>query len=92
MVELIKPSCQAKEGAQKLFFYLNNRLNAPLNLKNEHFATHFIRNTPVLALKIGKRRWTCFLGRRVMVMLYIAYLSILSYQGHVRYIRESKSY
>ena len=27
-----------------------------------------------------------------MVMLYIAYLSIRSYKGHVRYLRESKSY
>ena len=27
-----------------------------------------------------------------MVMLLIAYLSIWSYQGHVRYLRESKSY
>ena len=26
-----------------------------------------------------------------MVMLYIAYLSIWSYQGHIRYVRESKS-
>ena len=27
-----------------------------------------------------------------MVMLLIAYLSIWSYKGHVRYLRESKSY
>ena len=32
MVELIKPNSQAKAGAQKRF-YLNNRLNAPLNIK-----------------------------------------------------------
>ena len=64
MVELIKPSCQAIAGAQKLFFHLNNRLTAPLNLKLNlsTFIRIFIRNTPVLALKISKRGVGMYFG------------------------------
>ena len=40
IVELIKPSCQANTGAQKLF-YFNNSLNVPLNLNNAHLDMHF---------------------------------------------------
>ena len=41
-VELIKPSFQAKASAQKLFFYLNNRPNAPQNIKEiRTLNTHF---------------------------------------------------
>ena len=32
-VELIKSSSQAKTGAQKRAFYLNNKLNVPPNIK-----------------------------------------------------------
>ena len=72
MVELIKTSCQAKAG--EAVFHLNNKLNAPLNLKEigTFFIRIFSRNTPVLALKISKRgvcvgggggEWACILGR-----------------------------
>ena len=56
--------------AQKLFFHLNNRLNALVNKRNLNtFILIFIRNTPVFALKIRKRGWACILERRGMVML-----------------------
>ena len=44
-----KAQLSSKSRRTKAVFLLNNRLNAPLNLKNI-----FIRNTPVLALKISK--------------------------------------
>ena len=35
ILELIKPSCQAKTGTQKVFFHLNNRMNVPLYLRRK---------------------------------------------------------
>ena len=53
ILELIKPSCQAKTGTQMVFFHLNNRMNFPLYLKKVHTYIHiFMKDTPVLALKI----------------------------------------
>ena len=56
MVELIKTSCQAKAGAQKLFFHLNiTECSSKLKTNWNTFIRIFIRNTPILALKISKR-------------------------------------
>ena len=54
MVELIKPSCQAKAGVQKLIFILKRSLNS--------FIRFYIRNTSVLALKISKRGVGVYFG------------------------------
>ena len=57
MVELIKLICQAKNRRTEAVFQLNYRLNPPLNLKENlnTFIHIFIRNIPVLDLKISKR-------------------------------------
>ena len=64
MLELIKPNCQAKTGAQKLVFIFNNILNSPLNLRGIWRVLNaiFIRNTPVIALKICKRGVGVYFG------------------------------
>ena len=55
MVQLIKPSCQAKAGAQNLLIECSSKRKINLNT----FIRVFIRNKPVLALKISKRGWAC---------------------------------
>ena len=60
---MIKPSCQAKSRRTETAFHLYNRL------KFAHFIRIYIRNTPVLALKISKRGWACIFGGRVMVII-----------------------
>ena len=65
-----KAQLSSKSKRTEAVFHLSNRLNAFLNLKKiELFILIFIRNKPVLALKISKRVWACILGRRVMFML-----------------------
>ena len=88
MVELIKPNSQAKAGAQKRF-YLNNRLNAPLNIKENWtiFYAFSLEIHPFWRLKSVKG------GGRVVrdAVLWLCFkLPIWSYQGH--YLRESKRY
>ena len=55
-----KAQLSSKSKRTEAVFYLNNRLNAPLNLKKtsrklKTFIRIFVRKTPVLALKISKR-------------------------------------
>ena len=66
-----KTQLSTKDRHKEVVFYLNDRLNAPLNLKKKlnPFIRIFIRNTLVLALKISKRGLACILGRCVMVRL-----------------------
>ena len=68
-----KAQLSSKSIRTDTVLHLNNRLNAPLNLKRNLktfiYVRIFIRNTPVLALKISKRGWAGNLVRRVMVML-----------------------
>ena len=87
MVELIKPSCQAKNRRIEAVFHLNNTVNVSLNFKKKlHIVRIFMKDTPILALKIIERGWAKLLkggwgyicGHHVMVMLncHFVYLAI----------------
>ena len=53
-----KSQLSSKRRHTEAVLHLNNRLNAPLKFRNLNtFIRIFIRNTPVLALKISKRGW-----------------------------------
>ena len=70
MVELIKLSCQAKNRRNEAVFHLNNTVNVSLNFKkNLHIVRIFMKDTPILALKIIERGVGKIIERGVGVYL-----------------------
>ena len=70
MVELIKPSCQAKNRRIEAVFHLNNTVNVSLNFKKKmHIVRIFMKDTPILALKIIERGVGKIIERGVGVYL-----------------------
>ena len=68
MVELFKQNRRTEA-----VFHLYNRLIVPLNIKEictlKYNVRFFMKDTPVLALKIIERWWTCISGPKFMIML-----------------------